>query len=123
CQSVPVAQAGVLYIVATPIGHLADIGARALQILAGVDAIAAEDTRHSARLLRHYGIATPCIALHEHNERAQAPRLVQRLAAGESIALVTDAGTPLISDPGFHLVRAAQDAGVRVVPIPGPSAL
>jgi 16S rRNA (cytidine1402-2'-O)-methyltransferase len=111
-----------LYIVATPIGHLGDIGARALQVLAAVDLIAAEDTRHSARLLRHHAIATPCVALHEHNERAQAPKLLDRLRAGESLALISDAGTPLISDPGFHLVRAAQDAGLRVSPVPGPSA-
>ena len=117
------AERGVLYIVATPIGHLGDIGARALSVLADVDLIAAEDTRHSARLLRHYGIATQCIPLHEHNERAQAPRVLERLRAGGSVALITDAGTPLISDPGFHLVRAAQDAGVRVAPIPGPSAV
>lgn len=119
----PVTEQGVLYIVATPIGHLDDIGARALRVLAEADVIAAEDTRHSARLLRHYAIATPTVALHEHNERAQAPRVLERLRAGETVALVTDAGTPLISDPGFHLVRLAQEAGVRVVPVPGPSAI
>lgn len=117
------AESGVLYIVATPIGHLDDIGARALRVLAEVDVIAAEDTRHSARLLRHYGIATPMVALHEHNERAQAPRVLERLRGGAAVALVTDAGTPLISDPGFHLVRLAQEADVRVVPVPGPSAI
>ncbi len=116
------AESGVLYIVATPIGHLGDIGRRALRVLSTVTVIAAEDTRHSARLLRHYGITSSCVALHEHNERTQAPRLVQRLCQGDSVALITDAGTPLISDPGFHLVRLAQDAGVRVVPVPGPSA-
>lgn len=117
-----VTESGVLYIVATPIGHLGDIGARALQVLAQVDLIAAEDTRHSARLLRHHGITTPCVALHEHNERAQAPKLLERLRAGESLALISDAGTPLVSDPGFHIVRAAQEAGLRVSPVPGPSA-
>lgn len=118
-----VVEQGVLYIVATPIGHLADAGGRALQVLREVDVIAAEDTRHSARLLRHFGIATPAVALHEHNERTQTPRLIARLRAGESVALVSDAGTPIISDPGHHLVSAAHDAGVRVAPIPGPSAV
>lgn len=117
-----VAKAGILYIVATPIGHLEDISARALRVLADADLIAAEDTRHSARLLRHHGIATPCIPLHEHNERAQAPRVLERLRGGAAVALISDAGTPLISDPGFHLVRAAQNAGLSVVPIPGPCA-
>lgn len=116
------AESGVLYIVATPIGHLGDIGQRALRVLSTVTVIAAEDTRHSARLLRHYAINTSCVALHEHNERSQAPRLVQRLRSGDSVAFITDAGTPLVSDPGFHLVRLAQDEGVRVVPVPGPSA-
>ena len=114
---------GVLYIVATPIGHLADISARALEILRGVDLIAAEDTRHSARLLRHYGIEIPMISLHEHNERVQAARIIERLRAGAAVALLSDAGTPVISDPGHHLVRAAQDHGMRTVPIPGASAL
>lgn len=114
---------GVLYIVATPIGHLGDISARALEVLAGADLIAAEDTRHSARLLRHYGIQAPALSLHEHNEREQIPRLVERLGAGAAIALLSDAGTPVISDPGHLLVRAAQDAGIRTVPLPGPSAL
>lgn len=117
------AEPGVLYIVATPIGHLGDMGQRALRVLSTATVIAAEDTRHSGRLLRHYGLSTPCIALHEHNERAQAPRLVQRLRVGDAVAVITDAGTPLISDPGFHLVRLAQDAGIRVVPVPGPSAV
>ncbi len=117
-----ITEPGVLYIVATPIGHLGDIGARALQVLAQVDLIAAEDTRHSARLLRHHGITTPCVALHEHNERAQVPKLLERLREGASLALISDAGTPLVSDPGFHLVRAAQDAGLRASPVPGPSA-
>jgi len=120
---VSIDKTGVLYIVATPIGHLADISARALEILRGVDLIAAEDTRHSARLLRHYGIEAPTVALHEHNEREQAARLMDRLRAGASIALLSDAGTPAISDPGYHLIRAAQDGGVHIVPIPGASAL
>ena len=114
---------GILYIVATPIGNLGDITERALQTLREVDVIAAEDTRHSARLLAHYGINTRCIALHEHNERNAAEGLISRLEKGDSIALISDAGTPLISDPGFYLVRAVQQANYRVVPIPGASAL
>ena len=114
--------AGTLYVVATPIGNLEDISARALRVLADVDLIAAEDTRHSAKLLRHYAIGTKVVSLHEHNERAQAPRLIETIRAGKSIALISDAGTPLLSDPGFHLVRAAHTAGVSVVPVPGPCA-
>jgi len=114
---------GTLYVVATPIGNLGDISARAVEILKQVDRIAAEDTRHSRRLMQHFAIQTPMLALHEHNERNLAPTLVEQLQAGQSIALVSDAGTPLISDPGFNLVRLAREAGVRVVPIPGPSAL
>ena len=113
----------VLYVVATPIGNLADMSPRALQVLSSVNVIAAEDTRHSARLLRHYGIKTPCLALHEHNERGAATGLVERLLSGQSIALITDAGTPLISDPGYHLVSAARTAGIKVSPIAGPCAL
>jgi len=113
---------GVLYVVATPLGHLGDMTPRAITVLQGVDVIAAEDTRHSAPLLRHFDIATPTIALHEHNEREQSGRLVARLRAGEAVALISDAGTPLLSDPGYHLVRAAHEAGVRVVPVPGASA-
>jgi len=113
---------GVLYVVATPIGNLGDIGRRALEVLAGVDLVAAEDTRHSRRLLGHYGITTRLFALHEHNERVAAERLVERLREGHSIALVSDAGTPLVSDPGFRLVRAARAAGLAVVPVPGPCA-
>jgi 16S rRNA (cytidine1402-2'-O)-methyltransferase len=120
---VSIDKTGVLYIVATPIGHLADISARALEILASVEVIAAEDTRHSARLLRHYGISATAVSLHEHNEREQIPRLIEKLASGTSVALLSDAGTPGISDPGYHLVRAAQDAGIRTVPIPGPCAI
>lgn len=113
----------VLYVVATPLGNLGDISQRALDVLAGVDLIAAEDTRHSRRLLGHYGIQTPMTSFHEHNEREKVPVLLARLAAGESLALISDAGTPLVSDPGFVLVRAAREAGYRVVPVPGPSAL
>lgn len=111
-----------LYVVATPIGNLEDISARALQVLSQVDLIAAEDTRHSAKLLHHYGITTAVMSVHDHNERAQVPRLIEALRTGKSIALISDAGTPLLSDPGFHLVRAARAAGVRVVPIPGACA-
>jgi 16S rRNA (cytidine1402-2'-O)-methyltransferase len=114
---------GTLYVVATPIGNLDDLAPRARQTLGTVDRIAAEDTRHTGRLLTHIGVKTPQTALHEFNESAAAKGLVDALLAGESIALVSDAGTPLLSDPGFRLVRAAHDAGVRVVPIPGPSAV
>jgi len=114
---------GTLFVVATPIGHLGDISARAIEVLKQVDRIAAEDTRHSGRLMQHFAISTPMLALHEHNERNVAPALVEQLQAGQSIALISDAGTPLISDPGFNLVRLARQSGVRVVPIPGPSAL
>ncbi|HFD81076.1 MAG TPA: 16S rRNA (cytidine(1402)-2'-O)-methyltransferase [Gammaproteobacteria bacterium] len=118
-----VAESGVLYVVATPIGNLADLSARAAGILGSVDLIAAEDTRRSGRLLQHLALQTPMIALHEHNEREQAPRLVEQLRVGQSLAMISDAGTPLISDPGFNLVRLARQAGIRVVPVPGPSAL
>ncbi|HLA75016.1 MAG TPA: 16S rRNA (cytidine(1402)-2'-O)-methyltransferase [Gammaproteobacteria bacterium] len=114
---------GILYIVATPIGNLQDMTPRAVQVLSEVQLIAAEDTRHSAKLLQHFGIKTPCLALHEHNEREASAALVQRLLAGDAIALISDAGTPLISDPGYHLVQAARAAGLRVVPIPGACAL
>lgn len=117
------AVSGTLFVVATPIGNLEDITLRALRVLREVDVIAAEDTRRSGNLLRHYQIATPLISLHEHNERERSGRLVERLQAGESVALVSDAGTPGISDPGAHLVRAARNAGIRVEPIPGPSAV
>ncbi|TNH09539.1 16S rRNA (cytidine(1402)-2'-O)-methyltransferase [Testudinibacter sp. TR-2022] len=115
-------QAGILYIVATPIGNLQDISQRALTILATVDRIAAEDTRHSGILLSHYGIKKPLLALHDHNEQQKADSLVERLQQGENIALISDAGTPLISDPGFHLVRQCRQAGIKVVPIPGACA-
>lgn len=114
---------GMLYVVATPIGNLDDITVRALKVLRDVALIAAEDTRHSARLLQHFGITTPLAACHEHNERDQSGRFLARLRAGEDVALISDAGTPLISDPGFHLVRQAQAAGIRVVPVPGSCAL
>ncbi|CAO1662915.1 16S rRNA (cytidine(1402)-2'-O)-methyltransferase [Salinicola sp. NYA28a] len=114
---------GVLYVVATPIGNLEDLSARAGRVLSEVDAIAAEDTRHTQRLLRHLGIERPLISLHEHNETARVEQLRRRLADGAQLALVSDAGTPLISDPGFVLVRELRRAGCRVVPIPGPCAL
>jgi 16S rRNA (cytidine1402-2'-O)-methyltransferase len=115
--------AGILYVVATPIGNLEDVTLRALRILREVTLIAAEDTRRTARLLQHYSISTRTTSLHEHNERAKTPQLVDRLRAGDSIALVSDAGTPLISDPGQTLVAAARAAGIRVESIPGPSAV
>ena len=114
---------GSLYVVATPIGNLDDISARALTVLRNVALIAAEDTRHSARLMQHFGIGTPLAACHEHNEREQGGRFLTRLLAGEDVALISDAGTPLISDPGYHLVRQARAAGIAVVPVPGACAL
>src|SRR5256885_1108608 len=114
---------GTLFVVATPIGNLEDITARALRVLREADVIAAEDTRRTAHLLARYAITTPTISLHEHNEAAKTPSLVERLQRGEAIALVSDAGTPTVSDPGGRLIRAAIDAGVRVEPIPGPSAV
>ena len=114
---------GALYVVATPIGNLGDITQRALVTLANVDVIAAEDTRHSSRLMQQFQIETPMVALHEHNERGLAPKLVERLLKGESLAMISDAGTPLVSDPGYHLVRLARENGIRVVPIPGASAM
>lgn len=114
---------GTLYVVATPLGNLEDITMRALRVLKEVALIAAEDTRHSRILLSHFGITTPLTSYFDHVERERAPRLVERLKSGEDIALISDAGTPAIADPGYRLVRAAIDAGVRVVPIPGPSAI
>lgn len=114
---------GTLYVVATPIGNLDDISARALKVLHDVPLIAAEDTRHSVRLLQHFGITTPLAACHEHNERDQGGRFLTHLLAGADLALISDAGTPLISDPGYHLVRQARAAGVTVVPVPGACAL
>jgi len=114
---------GILYLVATPIGNLADFSFRAVETLQKVDLIAAEDTRHSRPLLDRYGIAKPTVALHEYNEAATAPRLIDRLVRGESVALISDAGTPLINDPGFPLVRLARERGIRVTPVPGPCAM
>ena len=114
--------AGTLYVVATPIGNLEDMAPRAVRVLSEVDLIAAEDTRHSGKLLRHFGIGTKTEAIHEHNERNQVPRLIEILKGGKSIAFITDAGTPLVSDPGYHLVRAARQSGIRVVPVPGACA-
>ena len=113
---------GTLYVVATPIGNLGDWSPRAREVLASVDLVAAEDTRHSRKLLQHFGIGTPLTAVHAHNEQQRVEDLLERLRGGQSIALISDAGTPLVSDPGFPLVRAALQAGMRVSPIPGPSA-
>ncbi len=115
--------AGVLYIVATPIGNLGDIGARAVEVLRGVELVAAEDTRHSRKLLNHIGVGARLLSYHEHNETARGREILRRLEAGDSVALISDAGTPLISDPGFRLVRDARAAGIRVSPIPGPSSV
>jgi len=115
--------AGTVYLVSTPIGNLEDITGRALRVLAEVDLIACEDTRHTQKLLNHYAIKTKTISYHEHNERERAAQLLERLHAGASIAVVSDAGTPGINDPGFRLVQLANENGVPVVPIPGPSAL
>ncbi len=114
---------GTLYVVATPIGNLGDITLRALEILKSVDAIAAEDTRHTSGLLSHFGIAKKLIAVHQHNEQQSAEKLLNQLKAGENIALVTDAGTPGISDPGAIVVKIVRGAGIKVVPTPGASAL
>ena len=115
--------AGILYVVATPIGNLEDVTLRALRILREVSLIAAEDTRRTARLLQHYSISTPATSLHAHNEHARTADLIARLKGGDSIALVSDAGTPLVSDPGHELVQQARAAGIRVEAIPGPSAV
>lgn len=114
---------GTLYVVATPIGNLDDLSPRAAKVLAGVALIAAEDTRHTSRLLRHLGLDRPMLSLHEHNEERRVDQLGARLDAGDDVALVSDAGTPLICDPGFVLVRALRERGARIVPIPGPCAL
>ncbi|MFM4730584.1 16S rRNA (cytidine(1402)-2'-O)-methyltransferase [Aeromonas salmonicida] len=111
-----------LYIVPTPIGNLADITQRALDILRSVDLVAAEDTRHTGILLSHYQISVPTFALHDHNEQQKADVLIGRIKEGKTVALVSDAGTPLISDPGYHLVTRCREAGVKVVPLPGPCA-
>lgn len=113
---------GRLYVVATPIGNLADFSARARDTLQACNLIAAEDTRHTGILLKHFAIQTPQVSLHDHNERSRAIEIIARLRAGESVALVSDAGTPAISDPGFELVRAAAAAGIEIIAIPGPCA-
>lgn len=112
-----------LYVVATPIGNLADMSARAIEVLQQADLIAAEDTRHSARLMSHFDIGTHMLAIHDHNERQRSEMMVEKLQQGQSIALVSDAGTPLISDPGYHLVTAVRQAGFRVIPVPGACAM
>ena len=112
----------MLYIVATPIGNLQDISLRAIEVLKQVDLIAAEDTRHSKKLLEHYGIQTPLTSFHEHNEQTKQKHLLDQLLAGKSIALISDAGTPLINDPGYHLVKTVRAAGVQVLPVPGACA-
>ena len=117
------AESGVLYLVSTPIGNLGYMSHRAVEVLSSAALVIAEDTRHSRRLLDHYSIATPLNSYHEHNEAKETPRLIARLQRGDSIALISDAGTPLISDPGSRLVDAAVAAGLPVVPIPGPSAV
>lgn len=116
-------KAGVLYVVATPIGNLDDISIRALNILRSVDLIAAEDTRHSRHLLTHFGISTPLMSLHEHNEQSRIPQVLSALQAGNKVALISDAGTPLISDPGFPLLRSIREQGLQAQPIPGPSSV
>lgn len=115
--------AGTLYLVATPIGNLEDITLRALRVLKEADLVACEDTRHTRKLLAHYQVSKPAVSYHEHNERERAAELIEKLQAGLNVALVSDAGTPLISDPGFRVVREAIDRGISVVPIPGASAL
>jgi len=114
---------GTLFVVATPIGNRDDLSPRARQVLQQADLIAAEDTRHSGRLLAHFGIKTRQIALHEHNEKSRVAGLISKLEQGQSIALVSDAGTPLVSDPGYPLLRAAHEHGIKVSPVPGASAL
>ena len=122
-KSLPVGEPGCLLVVATPIGNLADISQRALRVLSEVDLILAEDTRHSKRLLSHYGISTRLRSCHEHNESQQIEFVQQRLELGDNIALISDAGTPLISDPGFVIVRALREQGFEVLSVPGPSSI
>ena len=119
----PSGRPGTLFLVATPIGNLEDVTARALRVLREADLVAAEDTRHTRRLLEHFGIPAQVVSLHEHNERARAASLVERVQSGQDVALVTDAGSPGIADPGYPVVRAAVAAGVRVESVPGPSAV
>lgn len=114
---------GTLFVVGTPVGNLKDLSARAVETLKGVDVIACEDTRQTGKLLAHCGISKPMVSLHDHNERARTPHLVEQLKAGQSVALVSDGGTPLVSDPGWHFVRKAIDAGIAVSWVPGPAAL
>jgi 16S rRNA (cytidine1402-2'-O)-methyltransferase len=114
--------AGILYVVSTPIGNLTDLSPRALETLGAVDLIACEDTRHTRKLLNHFGLKTPTTSYHEHNEETRAPVLAGEIAAGKRIALVSDAGTPLLSDPGYRLVRLCRESGIPVIPIPGPFA-
>ena len=114
---------GILYVVATPIGNLGDMVPRAVETLQTVAVIAAEDTRHSSRLLAHFDIKTPCIAYHDHSDDTRVYQLIARMQAGDSVALISDAGTPLVSDPGYRLVRSARQAGIQVVPIPGACAM
>src|SRR5437899_5853773 len=122
-QTIERSTPGTLYVVATPIGNLEDITYRAVRVLQEADLIACEDTRHTAKLLQHYGIDKPTISYHEHNEAARAEELVAKLEQGLSIAQVSDAGMPGISDPGYRVIRLAIERGIRVVPAPGPSAL
>ena len=119
----PSGRPGTLFLVATPIGNLEDVTTRALRVLREADLVAAEDTRHTRRLLEHFGIPAQVVSLHEHNERARAASLVERVQSGQDVALVTDAGSPGIADPGYPVVRAAVAAGVRVESVPGPSAV
>jgi 16S rRNA (cytidine1402-2'-O)-methyltransferase len=113
---------GTLYLVATPIGNLKDISQRALETLQNVDLIACEDTRHSAKLLNAYGISKPLISYHEHTENARSDELIEKISGGATVALISDAGTPSISDPGFRIVKKAREAGIEIIPIPGPAA-
>lgn len=115
--------AGILYVIATPIGNLDDMTPRAISTLQQVDTILAEDTRHSGSLLKKFGITTPAIAYHDHNERRLAPQIIERLQSGQNLALISDAGTPLVSDPGYHLVQLARQTKIKVVPVPGACAL
>ena len=122
-MTTPSGEGGALYVVSTPIGNLADMTLRGIETLRNVSIVLAEDTRHSRKLLDHFEVATPLVAHHEHNEAKSTPGFVLRMQRGESMAIITDAGTPLLSDPGARLVAAAIDAGIRVVPVPGASAL
>ncbi len=122
-MATPSSNPGTLYVVATPIGNLGDMVPRAVETLQTVALIAAEDTRHSSRLLAHFDIKTPCIAYHDHSDEQRTAQLIARMQAGESIALISDAGTPLVSDPGYRLVRSARHAGITIVPVPGACAM